>query len=194
MEEIWKDIKGYEDLYKICIDGRIKNKKNQYKTPTIGKRGYYVINLWKNNKQTQYYIHQLVAIHFIPNPNNRTEVDHINAIKTDNRIENLRWVTHQENMNNPNTTPLLNYWEGKKQSEETIQKRVAKLRGKKKPYKQCPLRWKKVSQYTLDGEFIKEWDNITEPSKLFKAHHISECCNGKCKSSGGYIWKYKEVA
>lgn len=115
-EEKWENIKDYQgyqisnlgrvrsiDRYITGKDGKKKLYKGRYKKPTIGKRGYYVINLWKNNKQVQCYIHQLIGQTFIPNPENKTEIDHINRITTDNRIENLRWVTHKENMNNENT-------------------------------------------------------------------------------------------
>lgn len=218
MVEIWKEIEGYEGIYSISSTGIIKSLERyvqrkdgetyhieeKIKTPTIGKRGYYVINLYKNNKRVQYYLHQLLGKAFIPNPDNNIYIDHKDGCKTNNTVwfnedgtlnyekTNLRWCTHKENLNNPHTVEKIRQAKiGIKQSEESIQKRVSKLRGrKKKPYKQ-PKLWKPVLQYTLDGVFIREWDSITEPAKIFNAHHISECCRGTCKSSGGHKWAYK---
>lgn len=109
MTEIWKDIENFEGLYQISSKGRIRRitktgKKKilkQFLDPSIG--GYCRVNLCKNGKPCKAKPHQLVAQAFIPNPDNKPHVDHINTDRTDNRVENLRWVTHKENMNNPLT-------------------------------------------------------------------------------------------
>ena len=98
MEE-WKQIKRYD--YKISSFGRIKRGKNSMIPILLNDKGYYYCSLWKNDILSKpIYIHRLVAKTFIPNPNKLHIVDHCNQVITDNRVINLRWVTHQENMNN----------------------------------------------------------------------------------------------
>jgi len=100
--EIWKSIDGYPE-YIISNLGRVKSMKfnkerilKQFKDSS----GYYCIEL--NLKS--FKIHRLVALAFIPNPDNKPQIDHINRKRDDNKIENLRWVTHQENMTNKTIT------------------------------------------------------------------------------------------
>lgn len=96
--EVWKPIKGYEGLYEISSIGNIRSSKfNRVKTSSPDKDGYLVISLWKNNKQRRFRMHRLVAQAFIPNPNNYPQINHINEIKDDNRIENLEWCTQKYN-------------------------------------------------------------------------------------------------
>ena len=100
-QEIWKDIVGYEGLYQVSNLGRVKSLK-KYK-PLIMKQnldntGYYMVGIRKDNKQTRYLVHRLVAQAFVLNNNNKPHVNHINGVKTDNRSINLEWVTHSENV------------------------------------------------------------------------------------------------
>lgn len=168
-EEIWKDIPGYEGKYQVSNIGRVRSLDyiNTGKTKVMVPHlhyGYYQILLFKGGKMKCIRVHQLVARAFIPNPENKPCIDHINAIKTDNRVENLRWCTYKENSNNPITKPKL---------------------GK------CFC--KPVIQMDKNGTFIREWPSATAAAAALniKRGPISACCLGKSKISYGYLWKFK---
>ena len=152
--EVWKDIQDYEGLYQVSNLGRVKSLGRfvdklrlhywqEEKTLKLRKRvdGYLSVCLSKNGKTKTFSVHRLVAVAFIPNPENKTEIDHINAIRTDNSVNNLRWVSHKENMNNSLTIAFLsiskvgenNPFYGKKLSEEIKRKISDRLSGKNNP-------------------------------------------------------------
>ena len=96
---IWKDVPGYEGLYKVSDEGEVYSYKPNYNRilkPYPNKKGYLTLDLRKNNKRKSYRVHRLVALAFLPNFYNKPTVDHINRCKTDNRLYNLRWATQSE--------------------------------------------------------------------------------------------------
>ncbi len=96
--EIWKDIIGYEGLYQISNKGRVKSVKlNSIRKSHLSDRGYQIITLRNKNHTKSVRIHRLVAIHFIPNPDNKEQVNHIDFDPLNNIVENLEWVTNREN-------------------------------------------------------------------------------------------------
>jgi hypothetical protein len=96
---IWKEIKGYENLYWINKLGEIKNKNGYILTPQKNQNGYYRIGLTKNKKIKRYYLHVLLAKTFLPNPENKPQVHHKDNNGYNNSLENLEWVTNTENQN-----------------------------------------------------------------------------------------------
>ena len=98
MEE-WKNIDN--SFYSVSSLGEVKNNnRNKKLKPKIDKDGYIYFHLNINNKQKSFKIHRLLGIYFIPNPNNLPLIDHINNIRTDNRLENLRWISYSNNVVN----------------------------------------------------------------------------------------------
>lgn len=119
--EIWKDIKGYSDRYIVSNLGRIASLKryvnHSFGTPKIVnprilnqkncKTGYKSVTLYKDNRKKSFSVHRLVADAFIPNPENKPCIDHLDRDKTNNSVYNLRWCTMSENMLNPLTRKIL---------------------------------------------------------------------------------------
>jgi len=99
--EIFKDVKGYEGSYQVSNLGNIRSLKcNKIRIlkPILRKSGYYYVTLYQNKHERKAIIHRLIGAAFLPNPQNKPEINHKNGIKADNRLENLEWVTQSENM------------------------------------------------------------------------------------------------
>ena len=185
MEEIWKDIKGYEGLYQVSNLGRVRSLdryvgnylfKGKIMKENLNSRGYLRLHLSMNNKQKEHKIHKLVAEAFIDNPDKLTEVNHINGIKTDNKVSNLEWCTHKENM-------LHAFYNLKHQA----------IVSKNTRRKNSENRQKKVANYAIKIEKIEVYDSIeqaAENNNICRSS-IGKCCQGKQKQAGGFVWKWE---
>lgn len=160
MNEIWKDIIGYEGLYQVSNLGRVKSL-NYKRTgleyvlkPGTNGIGYLQVHLFKNRKRSPLYVHRLVAEAFVPNPKRLKTVNHKDENKLNNVCSNLEWMTSKDNVT---------YSQGKQ-----------------------------VQMFDKQGNLLATFHSIKEASSITGVNHghICECCIGKYKSSGGYIWRY----
>ena len=176
-EEEWRDIEGYEGLYQVSNLGRVKSLsynhsgKEKIRKLRTNTKGYLDVILYKDNKGKHYRVNRLVALAFVFNddPEHKTQVNHINEIKTDNRACNLNWMSLKEN---------INYGTG-------VERRNQKQ-------KNDPTKSKPVKQLSLDGTLVAIWPSAMEAERKngFAHNNIWTCCNGKYKTAYGYKWEY----
>lgn len=117
MKEEWREIEGYEELYEISNIGRVKSllfNREKILNLIMHSQGYHRVKLSKYNKPTHFLVHRLVGGAFILNTLNKPEINHKNGIKTDNRVSNLEWVTHKENLEHAANNNLLKPIRGEK--------------------------------------------------------------------------------
>lgn len=192
MEEVWKPVKGYEGLYEVSNTGKVRSRDRMTKVTRNGetylcphkgtelkpgkrRHGYLGVMLYsKGGHATRgfktFSVHRLVAEAFIPNPNGLPEVNHIDEDKTNNRAENLEWVSHIDNTNY-----------GTAQN-----RRAEKLRNGSKSVA--------IQQFTKDGELVKTYPSLAEVHRQtgYAQANISKCAQGSKQYSHayGFVWRY----
>ncbi|KIL06935.1 hypothetical protein SR42_15335 [Clostridium botulinum] len=172
MNEIWKDIKGYEGRYKISNLGNVYSLiSNIILKVNILNTGYCQVKLSNCINKKCYLVHVLVAKHFIDNPNNYPIVNHKDEIKTNNKASNLEWCTYSYNTNYGNCIYKM-----------SINHSLNGANSVKKP----------VNQYDRKMNFINTFESITNASikTNIPIANIATCCKNKRKTAGNYIWKY----
>lgn len=196
--EVWKDIKEYEGLYQVSNLGRIKSLKRntareKIMKPRENRDGYLSINLCKNGNVTTKKIHRLVAENFIPNPENKYSVNHINGLKKDNRIENLEWSTASEQAKHAVKTGLWQWDDNRKMKlRNTLIERGNNPQKNNSHTKGHSFGVVKVIQKDDDGNIIKIWDSMSDASRAIgvPVSHIVRVCKGIRKHTRGYVWSY----
>lgn len=147
MGEIWKDIVDYEGIYQVSNLGNVRSivadehYRSRILKPHSNGRGYLFVRLWKDKKGKAFLIHRLVALAFIPNPNNYPHVNHKSEVKTDNNVENLEWCTAKYNSN-----------------YGTCVERLIATRNERKRF----VAEKVVLQCDLQGNIIQEWKSLMD--------------------------------
>lgn len=180
--EIWKDIVGYEGLYEVSNQGRVRSldritnngtqlRKGKILKGKIRSNGYASVHLSINGKTKWLNRHRIVALAFLPNPNNYPVINHKNEDKTDNRVENLEWCTIAYNTNYGNANAK-----------------------RSKYHLNNPKLSKGVSQYDINGNFIRNYPSIKEAERVtgVDSSQIGKCCNHlpMHHTAGGSKWEY----
>lgn len=188
--EIWKDIKGFEGYYQVSNYGNIKSltrfdgireRKGQEIKQSLKYNGYLQVGLRKNSKRKFFSVHRLVAIHFLDNPENKPQVNHIDCNKQNNNINNLEWATSKENLHHAKINGLRNNMP----------------KGEKHP------NFGKFAEKSKTAKPVIRYDRKTGKTKLYEAKilakndgfdvtSISKCCHKKLKTHKGYEWYFEK--
>lgn len=179
--EIWKPVKGLEGRYEVSNEGRVRSvdrfvtgsngvrqqRKGKMLSTHYNHKGYKRVMI---NGKTK-CVHQIVAGTFVPNPDNKPQVNHIDGNKDNNRADNLEWMTVQEN--------LKHAWDNGLKSVKGFDDYNTK-------------RSRPVEQYTLDGELVNTFKSIQETARQTNdyASNIRDVCIGKRNKSRGFIYKF----
>lgn len=193
-EVIWKDIPEYEGLYKISNYGEIYSTySNKLLKPRLDKDGYAQVTLYKNHQPKTLRIHRLVAITYIPNPNNYSCVNHKDENKKNNAVDNLEWCTIKYNNNyGTHTQRSADSRRGQTLSEESRKNISAALKGRVSPNKgkKFPTEWRanlaRMHCKPVGNNLGEQFTSTIEAALMtnIPQANISACCRGKRKSAG----------
>ena len=172
MEEIWKDIEGYEGLYRVSNMGRVYGVKKDHIMKLSERRCYLRVRLTKNNIGRCHSVHRLVANAFCIKREGANEVNHINENKQDNRAVNLEWCTRLENIHHGTG--------------------IARQAATKRKLDNANLKRRPIRQFSLNGDFIAEYRSIQDACRATgaKRQSVGKCAAGKGKTAYGFVWKF----
>lgn len=164
-----KTIIGFEN-YEIFNNGMVWSRlKNKFLSPWKDKKGYRIITLHNSSGSKNFRLHRLVAFYFVPNPENKPDVNHKDENKDNNCFDNLEWVTKDEN---------------NKYGTRSMRSGMSRMDNTK-----CCT---SVNQYTKDYVLINTFRSIKEAKAKTHVNNISRCCSGGRPTAGGYIWRYSD--
>ena len=166
----------------ISSNGKIRTLRPRIKKYSLNPNGYPVVSLCKNSITRTKFVHRVIAIAFIPNPDNKPYIDHINRNLLDFRLDNLHWVTQKENINNPNSIEYCKQFVDKRKS--------AILANETKRNKATQTAPKRVYKFSLDGIFIEEYESLKDAERKtgYNSCGIGSVLDKSAYMIGGYLW------
>lgn len=185
INEHWKPVVGYENLYEVSSIGRVRNthywschqklvERRPYRLMKLEttQDGYKRVVLTKSKKSRHYSVHRLVAMAFIPNPERLPQINHIDEDPANNEVVNLEWCTGKQNCNHGQ------------------HKQKIALRQTNNSYRSKP-----VSQFDKEGNLIHTYPSTREAEREtgIACEQISRCCKGRNHHAGGFRWKYAGI-
>jgi hypothetical protein len=174
MKENWKDIEGHHN-YQVSNLGNVRNVlKGRSLAGWTNSDGYRIVKLFDNGKFCQISVHRLVAITFVPNPDNLLEVNHLDGDKQNNMVSNLEWSTRSNNVSHAYRVL---------QCKSGFRSNIGIISASKR---------KKVKQMDINGNEVKVWSSASEASRDLSICRtsISDCCNSRLQIAGGFKWVF----
>lgn len=174
MVEEWRDVIGYEGLYRVSNKGKvISTKSGKEKSILSDKRGYQRVALWKNCVGRKFRVHRLVCFSFLPNQNNEPYVNHKDGDPSNNNLENLEWISHGDNIKHAYSA-------------------LGKTGVNKGKFGIKNHRSKAVLMIDDEGKVVHRYECVRDAARDggFDNGAISMCCNGKYKSHKGFVWEF----
>ena len=190
MSEVWKPIQGYENEYLVSNHGNVWSVRRKRNLIPKRAKGYLRVALSVYGKTKTFSIHRLVAQAFIPNPENKPTVNHINEDKSDNRASNLEWATTREqNAHGTRTARAMANTDWAARTAKMDYKEIAR----KHNYETMnAAQMRRVVQKDAAGTVIAVFDSIGQAARSVNVStgHIWQCCNGQRKTCKGSVWNY----
>lgn len=190
--EEWKPVTQFPSRYLISNMGRVWSIYSScFLSPKRTKTGYLRVSLCENGYREECLIHRLVAVAFIDNPENKPTVNHINENKMDNRVDNLEWATYlEQNIHGTRIARAVAHTDWAERSQKIDYSVIAS----KHDYLHMNESQKTpVSQYSLEGVFMRNFSGISEAARTLgiSAGGICSCVKGVRKTCGGFKWAYQ---